>query len=105
MGSFRNHLAKRIGDKRISPELQSGVAILWMPFETDAIDNGGVHSVGDGMTTLNRFPGVQLRRAEFRFLVRTPADARGIKNHLSAAELRRPRAFRIPLVSATLHAE
>ena len=52
------------------------------------------------MAALDGAPGVKLRRPEFFFLRRMPADARGIKNHLRATERNRARAFRIPLVPA-----
>src|SRR5437660_705189 len=102
--SFGNHLAEGIRDKRISPEFQTGVAILRLAFEAKAIDDGGVDAVGDSMAALNGFPGVELRGAELGFFVRMPADAGGIKNYVRAAESCEPRAFGIPLVPADLHA-
>ena len=73
--------------------------------KSHAIHDRDEHAVGDGMPALDRLPCVELRRAEFRFLRRMPADARGIKNHLRAAQRHRARAFRIPLVPANLHAD
>ena len=55
-------------------------------FEAHAIHGCDVYAVRDGMAALDGAPGIQLRRAEFCFLVRMPANARGIKNHLRAAE-------------------
>src|SRR5947207_13214430 len=41
-----------------------------------------------------------LRRAEFFFLARMPADRRRIKNNLGATQCRQPSCFGIPLVPA-----
>src|SRR6266852_4076036 len=59
--SFGDDLAKRIGDKGISPELQSRVAFFGFAFKSNAIDDAGVNSISDGVAALNRFPGVKLR--------------------------------------------
>src|SRR5580704_12703837 len=42
-----NNLAEGIGHKRISPEFQSGIALLWLAFESNAINDGSVDSVGN----------------------------------------------------------
>src|SRR6202040_980675 len=64
-----------------------------------------VDAVGDGVRALDGLPGVELRGAEFRFLVRMPAYAGGIENHLRATERGDAGAFGIPLVPADLHAD
>ncbi len=76
-----------------------------MSFESDAIDHGSVHAVGDGVTALNGAPGIELRRTELRLLVGMPANACRIKNGLCATERSEARAFGIPLVPADLHAD
>src|SRR5258708_20156376 len=89
-----------MGEERISPEFQSGVAFLRFAFVSNAIDDGGVDAVGDGVAALNGFPGVELRGAELRFFVRVPSDAGGIENHVRAPERSKSRTFRMPLVPA-----
>src|SRR5579864_3084314 len=75
-----------------------------MALESDAIDHRGVNAIGDGVASLNRFPGIELRGAELRFFVGMPANARGIENNLGAAQSGEARAFGIPLIPANLHA-
>src|SRR4029077_20168377 len=96
---------KRVRHKRIAPEFEAGVARLRIAFESRAIHHRDVHAVRDGVAALDGAPGIELRGAEFFFLRRMPADARGIKNHLSALQRYRSRAFRVPLVPANLHAD
>src|SRR5690349_8554334 len=86
VGRFRNYLAERVGHEGVAPKLQPGITVLRMPFESNPVDHRGVHTIGNRMTALNGFPGLELRRAKLRFLVRMPADAGGIKNDLGAAE-------------------
>src|SRR6266404_5173770 len=69
---FGENLAERIGDERIAPEFQSRIAFFGLAFESDTIYDRGVHAVGNGMATLDRFPGIELRRAELRLFVRMP---------------------------------
>src|SRR5713226_5083057 len=82
VGCLGNNLAEGVSDKGISPEFQSRVSLFRLAFESYAIHHGSVHTVGNGMSALNRFPGVELCGAELRLLVRVPADAGGIENHL-----------------------
>src|SRR6058998_1527619 len=105
MGSLGDNLTKRIGHKGISPEFQARVAIFGLAFETDAVDDSSVHAVGDGVTTLNRAPGIQLRSAKLRLLVRMPADAGRVEDDLRASERGEARAFGIPLVPADLYTD
>src|SRR5437868_3872149 len=105
IGSFGNDLPERIRDKGIAPEFQPGIAILRVTFESHAVHHGRIHAVGNGVAALDRFPSIELRRAELCLLLRMPADAGGIKNYLRAAKRGEPRAFRIPLVPANLHAD
>ena len=53
-----------IGDERIAPEFQSGIAFFGLAFESDAIDDRSIDAVGNGMAALNRFPGIELRGAD-----------------------------------------
>src|SRR5713226_1070259 len=103
--SFSNDLPEGVGDERVAPEFQAGVAILGFAFEADAIDDRGVNAIGNGVAALNGFPRVELCGAELRFLVRMPADAGGIENYIGAAQSGEARAFGIPLIPADLHAD
>src|SRR5438094_8312886 len=87
------------------PNLKHWIAILRVPFKYNSNHHGNVHAVGNGVAALNGAPGLQLCRAELRFLMRVPADAGGIKNYLSAAKRSETRAFGIPLVPANLHTD
>src|SRR5580700_1400128 len=101
-GTFGEDAAKWIGNEGMPPEFE---AAFGSALEPDAIHSRDEHAVGDGVRALNRAPGVELRRAEFLFLRRMPANRRGIKNNVGAAEARQARAFRIPLVPAHQHAD
>ena len=104
VGSFGNDSSKWICDERVSPKFQTRVTVGGLAFEADAVDDGDVNTIGDGVSTLNRAPGVELSSAEFRFFVRVPADAGGIKDHLRTTKRGNARTFRIPLVPTNLHA-
>src|SRR5207253_1637966 len=69
-------------------------------FVTDPVRRRNVTAVRDRVTALNCFPRRMLRRAEFFFLARMPADRRRIKNNLGATQCRQPSCFGIPLVPA-----
>ena len=105
LGSFGGDLAKGVGDERISPEFEAGVAVGGLALEADAIDDGDVDAIGDGVRALNSFPGVELGGTEFGFFVRMPANAGGVKNDLRAAESGDAGTFGIPLIPADLHAD
>src|SRR5229473_1335949 len=51
--SFSNDLPEGVGDERVAPEFQAGVAILGFAFEADAIDDRGVNAIGNGVAALN----------------------------------------------------
>src|SRR5690242_16885914 len=102
---LRDDLAERIRYKRIAPKFDAGIAVGGIAFEAHAVYHGHVDAVSDGMRALNRTPRVKLPRAELRLLRRMPADAGGIKNNLRALQSRHPRAFRVPLIPADLHAD
>ena len=72
LDGFRDDLAEGIGDERISPEFQSGVALGLAAFEAHAIDDRDINAVGDGVSALNGAPGIELRCAE---LALSRADA------------------------------
>jgi len=105
VGGFGGDLAEGIGDERISPEFKAGVAVGGLTFEADAIDDGDVDAIGDSVSTLNGFPGIELRCAELGFFVGMPADAGGIENDLRSAEGGDAGALGIPLIPANLHAD
>src|SRR5256712_791988 len=100
--SLRRDLPKRIGNERISPELD---AALGRAFIADAIHRRDVYAVGDGVRALDGAPGVELRRAKLLLFPRMPADSRRIEKNLRALQARQPRAFRIPLVPADQDAD
>src|SRR5260370_41318589 len=103
--SFGDNLTERIGDKGMAPEFQSRVTLLRLAFESHAVHNRRIYTIGDRMAPLNGPPGIELRVAKLRLLVRMPADTGGIKKNLCATERGDPRSFRIPLVPANLHAD
>src|SRR5207245_7646848 len=103
--SFGDNLTERIGDKGMAPEFQSRVTFLGFAFESHAVHNRRIYTIGDRMAPLNGPPSIELRVAKLRFLVRMPADTGGIKKNLCATERGDPRSFRIPLVPANLHAD
>ncbi len=70
VGGFGEDAAEGIGDERISPEFETGVAFFRFAFVADAIDDRDVNAVGDGVRALDGAPGVELRGAEFGFFVR-----------------------------------
>ena len=104
VGGFRKNLAERIGDERIAPKFDARIALVRLAFKADAIDDGYIGAIGDGVGTLNGFPGIQLSGADLRFLVRVPADTGGIKNNLRALERGDAGTFGVPLVPTDLHA-
>ncbi len=73
--------------------------------EADAIGHRNVHTVGDGVRALDCSPRIILRLAVLRFLVRMPADRRGIEQHVRSLQRRQARALGIPLVPADQRAE
>src|SRR5439155_324781 len=83
-GGFGNHLTEGIGHKGISPEFQSRIALFGFAFESDAIHNGCVNSVRNGMPPLHGPPRIELRGAALRLFVWVPSDTSRVKNHLSA---------------------
>src|ERR1700730_1521234 len=80
--SFGNHLSKRVGDERISPEFETGIAVLGLAFVANAIYHCDVNAVGDSVSALDGAPRIKLGGAEFLFFVRMPSDAGGIENDL-----------------------
>src|SRR5262249_45874228 len=83
---FRCNLAKGIGDERVAPEFEAGIAVGGIPFKANAIHNSHVCSIRNRMGSLNRAPGLQLSRAEFGLFLQMPANTRRIKDDLRAAE-------------------
>ena len=68
-----NDFPKRVGDKRISPKLQPGIASPeFAPasrgaLEAHAIHHRDIHAIGNRMPALNGPPGIELPRAELAF--------------------------------------
>jgi hypothetical protein len=104
VGSFRENLAEGIGDERIAPKFDAGIALVGLSFIANTINDGNVGAIGDSVGTLNGFPGIELGGADLRFLVRVPADAGGIKDNLRALQSGDAGTFGIPLVPTDLHA-
>ena len=73
--------------------------------EADAVRHRHVHTVGNRMRALNGTPRIVLCLAVLRFLVRMPADRRGIEQHVRSLQRRQARALGIPLVPAHQRAE
>src|SRR5258707_5763419 len=78
VGSFGGDLAERIGDERISPEFETGIAIGGLSFESDAIYNPDLDAVGDRVGSLDWFPGVEVCGAAIRVFVGMPPQAGAI---------------------------
>ncbi len=104
MRSFSDDPPEGIGKKRAAPEFQ---ALARRPVSPDvselvphAVHHAYENAVGNGMGALDGAPRVVLGRAELGFLLRMPADGRGIKQDARALQGGQPRAFRIPLVPA-----
>src|SRR6185436_18970521 len=74
------------------------------PFEADPIDGCDVTSVGDGVTALDKFPGIVLIHAVLRFFLGMPSDGGGIKQNIGSLQGGQARGFGIPLVPADQHA-
>src|SRR5439155_501546 len=71
----------------------------------DAVHGRDVQAVRDGVTPLDRPPGVELLRAMAGLLLRVPADGRGIEQDARPLERRKPRALGVPLVPADERAD
>ena len=56
--------------KELPQNSRPGSPFAGLPSIADAIDDRDVNAVGDGVSALNGAPGIELRRAEFRFFVR-----------------------------------
>src|SRR5262249_28770956 len=80
--AFRDELPRRVGDKALAPKLDSLTRMaIGRGFVADAVGDGDVHAVGDGVRALNRFPGGMLPFAVFSFFRRLPADGRWVKQN------------------------
>src|SRR5579864_560788 len=96
--------SKGVAEKRSAPEFQAlalgAIAADIAKLVANPVDHADKHAVGDGMGALNCPPCVMLHSSELSFLVRVPADSRGIKENICALQSGQTRAFRIPLVPA-----
>src|ERR1035437_3571487 len=68
---FGKNFAGSSGHKTLTPEFNAFAREFFMP---DAIGNGDVTAVGDGMAALDGFPRVVLVRAVFFLFAWMPAD-------------------------------
>ncbi len=100
--TFCDDFAARRANKTLPPKLNSVAA--GGRFMADAICGRDVTAIRNRVTALNCFPGRILRRTEFFFFARMPADCRWIKNNFRTAQRRQSRRFRIPLVPANADA-
>ena len=105
VGSFFQDAAERIGNERVAPEFEAGIAFFRFAFEADAVHNCNINAVGDGVRALNGAPGIKLRGAKFGFFARMPADAGGIEDDLRACKRGEARTLRVPLIPANLNAD
>src|ERR1039458_1775415 len=94
----RDYFAKRIGDKRIAPELE-------FTLDADAIDGSDEDAVGDGVAALDRLPGVLLLGTDFFRLAMPPSDRGRIEQDLRASHRGEPCSFGEPLIPAYEHAD
>src|SRR6266436_3565384 len=90
---------------RISSEFNAGIACGRISFIAHAIDDRDKRSVRDSMRALHGAPSIELRRSEFSFFLRVPADAGRIENNLCALQRGQPRSFRVPLVPTNLNSD
>src|SRR5215472_17616219 len=84
--ALRKYAAEGIAKERSTPEFEalpgSRFSANVAGFESDAIDDSDIDSVGDGVGALDRAPGVVLCHTELDFLCRVPADGRGVEKNL-----------------------
>src|ERR1700679_1544297 len=73
-------------------------------FESTPILNCHIDTIGNGMGTLDRHPGIKLAYTHFVLFEWVPTDTGGVENYLGAAHSYQARSFRIPLIPAYLHA-
>ena len=79
---------------------KSDEADLRRPFVPHAVDRSHVEAVGDGVGALDGAPRIVLGRTAARLPGGTPADGRGIEQHLGAGQGRQAGRLGIPLVPA-----
>ena len=79
VGRFGDHLSKGIGNEGISQNSRPGSPLAGLAFVADAIYHSDVDTIGDGVSALDRAPGIQLGDTELRFLARVPANTGGIE--------------------------
>src|SRR2546423_2058492 len=101
--AFRDDFTAWRDDKALAPKLDPVAA--GRRFLTDAIDRSDITTVRDRMTALHRFPCGILGRAVLFLFARMPADRGWIKQNLRAAQGRKARRFRVPLVPADADAD
>jgi hypothetical protein len=100
--SFGEDFAGGAGDEALAPEFD---AVAGEFFVADAVGNGDVAAVGDGVAALDGFPGTVLALAVFFFLGGMPADSGWIEENFSALHGREAGGFGVPLVPADQHAD
>src|ERR1700722_3859385 len=91
------------------PEFQSltgsGFTAHVAGFEAHAVHHGHVNSVGDGVGTLDRAPGIVLRHSELGFLRGMPANGCRIEQRNCTLQCGKTSALGIPLIPADERAE
>jgi len=90
VGAFDQNCAEWITQERPAPELEAGarrrVSAHVAGFVPNAVHDGNIHAIGDGMGALNRFPGIVLGGAVLLLLSGMPADRSRIEQHLRALQ-------------------
>src|ERR1700722_11851628 len=76
------NLAGGAGNKALPPEFEAVAADGF--FQANAVGDGDVAAVGDGVAALDEFPGGMLVLAVFGLLLRMPADGGGVEKNFRA---------------------
>src|SRR5204863_10029751 len=107
-GRARDDAAVRRRDEALAPELDAGrraAAAARIGLEADAGHRDDEAAVRDRVAALDRLPRGVLALAEFRLLVRAPADRGRVGEDLGALERGEPRGLGVPLIPADEHTE
>src|SRR6476661_4414582 len=98
--SLDQQAATRIGHEAATPELQS---TLWISLMTDSVHGAYVETVGDGVASLDGFPGGLLLRPMLLLLLGQPTDRGRVKEYFGPAHGGEASSFRVPLIPADQH--
>src|ERR1700722_3904529 len=109
MRAFRDHPSKGIAEKRSAPKLKPlarcRLAAHVAGFKPYAVNHCHINAIGNGMSALNRAPGVMLSHSELSFLRGMPPNRRRIEQHRRTLQCSEPRALREPLIPADQRSE